>query len=74
MYNEESILNFIAVKEQLKTIYFPSVQILHKEDGATDSFLKSVRKKRKFYYKHFIRSSKVLLKLHRYGFSVQDMQ
>jgi GT2 family glycosyltransferase len=74
MYNEESILNFIVSDENLVTLYFPSVQILHKEDGATNSYLRSSRRKRRFYYKNFIISSRVLLNLYHYGFHVQDMQ
>lgn len=63
IYCEESILNFIVKRDNLKTIYYPGSWIYHTEDAATDSVYKKPHKKRKFYYKNFIRSSRVLLKL-----------
>ncbi len=74
MYCEESILNYIATIKGLVTLYFPKVKMFHKEDGATDSYLKTSRRKREFYYKYFVKSSRVLLKLYRDGFNMQDMQ
>jgi GT2 family glycosyltransferase len=63
MYCEESILNYIATRDKLKTLYTPALKLFHKEDGATNRYLKNARKKRCFYYKHFAKSSAVLLKL-----------
>ena len=63
MYCEESILYFIAQRDQLKTIYSPKIKIYHFEDSSTNSFLQKDYLKRRFYYKNFIKSSKVLIKL-----------
>ncbi|MDF1573011.1 MAG: glycosyltransferase [Bacteroidales bacterium] len=63
IYCEESILNFIVKRDNLKTIYYPQSWIYHTEDSATDAVYRKPHKKRKFYYKNFIRSSRVLLKL-----------
>lgn len=63
MHSEEAILYFIVKRDNLRTIYTPAVKILHKEDSSTDSIYKKSFKKRRFYYKNFIRSGKVLLKL-----------
>ena len=63
MYNEESILNYIANRDKLVTLYYPKIKLYHKEDGATNKFLKSKKRKRSFYYKNFIHSAKILLKL-----------
>ncbi len=63
MYAEESILYFIAQRDNLNMLYFPSVKIYHKEDSSTNSFLTKNYKKRRFYYKNFIKSGKVLLDL-----------
>jgi GT2 family glycosyltransferase len=63
IYNEESILHYIVRRDKLKAIYFPEVKIFHKEDSATDSVYRKKYRKRLFYYKNFIRSSRVLIKL-----------
>ncbi len=63
MYCEESILYFIAQRDQLKTIYSPKIKIYHIEDASTKYFLRKDYMKRRFYYKNFIKSSKVLIKL-----------
>ena len=63
MYCEESILNYIAAKNQLKTIYSPEIIIYHKEDSATNSLLKKDYLKRRFYYKNCIKSGEVLINL-----------
>jgi GT2 family glycosyltransferase len=63
MYSEESILNFIVRRDKLKTIYYPSVKIYHKEDSATDTLFKRESRKRRFYYRNFINSGRILLNL-----------
>lgn len=63
MYSEEAILYFIAKRDDLKTVYFPSVKIFHKEDSSTNSVFTKNYTKRRFYYKNFINSGKVLLNL-----------
>jgi len=63
IYSEEAILYFIAKRDNLKTLYFPEVKILHKEDSSTNEIFKKNFKKRRFYYKNFIKSGKILLEL-----------
>jgi len=63
MYSEESILYYIAQRDNLTTIYYPEVRIYHKEDSSTNALFKKDYKKRRFYYKNFIRSGKILLDL-----------
>jgi GT2 family glycosyltransferase len=63
IYCEESILNYIAKQDKLVTVFYPFVTIFHTEDSATDSVFRKKYKKRQFYYKNFVRSSKVLLRL-----------
>ncbi len=63
IYSEEAILYFIAKRDNLKTIYSPTIKILHKEDSSTNEIFKKNFKKRRFYYKNFIKSGKVLLEL-----------
>jgi len=63
IYSEEAILYFIAKRDNLKTIYSPAIRILHKEDSSTNEIFKKNYKKRRFYYKNFIKSGKVLLEL-----------
>ncbi|MCW8849921.1 MAG: glycosyltransferase [Melioribacteraceae bacterium] len=65
MYAEESILYFIAQRDNLNMLYFPAIKIYHKEDSSTNSFLTKNYKKRRFYYINFIKSGKVLLGLMR---------
>lgn len=63
IYSEEAILYFIAKRDNLKTIYSPAIRILHKEDSSTNEIFNKNYKKRRFYYKNFIKSGKVLLEL-----------
>ena len=63
MYNEESILYYIVRRDNLKTLYTPDIKVYHKEDATTDVIFKKSLKKRRFYYKNFIKSGEVLLKL-----------
>ena len=60
MYGEEDILHYIATRDKLKTVYYPTVQIFHKEDSATDAILGKGLKKLKFIYKHNLDSLKEL--------------
>lgn len=63
MHSEEAIIYFIVKRDKLKTIYCPDIKILHKEDSSTDKVYNKGYKKRRFYYKNFIKSGKVLLGL-----------
>ena len=59
LYYEEEILYLHCMKRGLKTVYSPEIEIWHKEDGATDSILKSSRRKRIFICENVLRSIKV---------------
>jgi len=63
MYMEEDILFYLAKKTQMKMVYDPRIQILHKEDSSTKATFSSDVKRRRFKYKHHIHSAKVFLAL-----------
>lgn len=64
-YMEEDILMFLARRDALKTLYFPSISVLHKEDCATDAVYGKGIKKRRFQYVNVLSSAKTLLALMR---------
>ncbi|MFP3125328.1 glycosyltransferase [Ectobacillus funiculus] len=63
MYFEEAILFHLCRTNSLKTFYSPDLVIFHKEDSATDAYLKNSLQKNRFVYKHSVRSILHLLKL-----------
>jgi GT2 family glycosyltransferase len=63
MYLEEDILFYISKKMYLKTVYLPTLQILHKEDISTNTIFKKENEKRRFVQKQSIKSLIVFLKL-----------
>ncbi len=63
MYSEEAFLYFIAKRDNLTTIYFPQLQIYHKEDSATNYLYQKNYKKRRFYLKNYLYSGGLLLDL-----------
>jgi|GEM_PF-93008 Predicted glycosyltransferases len=60
MYGEESILKYIADRDQLTMKYIEELSVYHKEGSSTDSVYGKGRKKRQFYYKWNIDSCKIL--------------
>lgn len=60
MYGEEAILDYFVKRDKLRSVYWPGVSILHKDDSSTNSVYRKALKKRRFYLKNFIRSLKVL--------------
>lgn len=64
MYGEEDILYQSLLNNNLKSVYDPSYAVYHKEDVSTDTVQKSGRKKREFYYKNLIDSTKILLSMY----------
>jgi len=60
MYGEEAILDFIAKRDYLKTIYSPDIKIIHKDDSSTNYTYKKPLIKRRFYLKNQVRSLNVL--------------
>lgn len=63
MYVEEDILYYIAKQENLKMVYSPDIQILHKEKSSTKSDNRSSRKMRIFFYSNMCISLKAFLAL-----------
>ena len=63
MYGEEAILDYFVKKDNLISVYWPEVRILHKDDSSTNSVYKKALMKRRFYLKNFLRSLSVLEKL-----------
>lgn len=63
MQIEESFLNYIAKRDHLRTVYYPFCKIYHKEDSSTNYVYGKGVKKRRFYYRNCLNSSKVLLEL-----------
>lgn len=63
MYSEEAILFYICKRDKLKTLYSPDIEIYHKKDVSTDAIYKKSYKKRRFFYRNFIYSGKIFLKL-----------
>jgi GT2 family glycosyltransferase len=63
MYFEEDILFYLCRKFNLKTYYCPDLVILHKEDSATNEYLKNTLQKNRFIYRHSLASIKHLINL-----------
>lgn len=63
MYLEECILKYISDRDGLSMVYTNKLMIYHKEDSATDAYMKKKIAKRRFYYKNSIESTKQLVKL-----------
>lgn len=63
MYMEEGILKYMAIKNNLKMLYIPSLEVFHKEGSTTNSIYGKGKKKRQFYYKWNIDGCNKLIKL-----------
>jgi GT2 family glycosyltransferase len=63
LYCEEEILWTFAQQENLRLVYDPSLQVLHKEDRATQSLHQTNRQKRIFKLKYELDSLQQLAKL-----------
>ena len=59
LYFEENILHLQCMRKKMKMVYNPEIEIWHKEDSATDSVMKSPRKKMIFLYSNILKSIKV---------------
>lgn len=60
MYMEEKLLAARLKKEGMLSVYNPELVIFHNEDSATNSIMKTPRKKNMFVYKNAFISSKIL--------------
>ena len=63
LYCEEEILWSFAQQQKLRLVYDPSLQILHKEDRATQTLNQTTRQKRIFKLKHELDSFNLLAEL-----------
>jgi len=63
MYVEEDILYYIAQKENLKMVYSPDIQVLHKEKSSTKSTNNTPKEMKLFYYRNMCKSLNVFLEL-----------
>jgi GT2 family glycosyltransferase len=63
MYGEEAILDYISKRDNLVTIYWPEVKIIHKDDSSTNSVYRKALRKRRFYLRNFLKTLKVLRQL-----------
>jgi GT2 family glycosyltransferase len=65
MYGEEAILDFFVKRDNLRTIYWPDVKILHKDDSSTNAVYRKPLKKRRFYLKNSLKSLTILERLYK---------
>ncbi|WP_226528034.1 glycosyltransferase [Metabacillus niabensis] len=63
MYFEEDILFHLCRKHRLKTMYSPDLTLFHKEDSATNEYLKNSSQKNRFIYRHTLKSIIQLIKI-----------
>lgn len=63
LYFEETILRYICDRDNLKMVYLPDIQIIHKESKTTKELYKNVSNRHMFYYKNSMNSCMALLKL-----------
>lgn len=63
MYLEEDILFYLCKQNNMTTLYDPTIKILHKEDGATDSTFNKSKMKNRFIYLNSLKSAFKLLEL-----------
>lgn len=62
LYREEELLFLRLVQSGLKSVYYPTIHIMHKGGSATGTLFRNNRTKRRFEYKERIKSTFVLLK------------
>lgn len=62
MFYEEHILKYYCQKNNLKMLYTPEIQILHKEGSTRDSVSRGNRDKLEFNYSESIKSLKNFIK------------
>ena len=60
MYGEESILKYIAERDNLKMVYIDRIEMYHKEGSSTNAIYGAGKKKRQFFYKWNIEGCKLL--------------
>lgn len=63
MYFESYILHYLGMKNDMKFLYYPNIQILHHEDASTDMTYKNQYKKSCFVNKCLLESCEVFIDL-----------
>lgn len=63
MFVEEDILLYRVLSNNLKSIYYPEIEIYHKEDRSTDATLTSTHVQNRFKIKHIIDSLEIYKEL-----------
>lgn len=66
LYHEERLLFLRLLQNGMKSVFSPEIQIYHKEDAATKTVAKG-KLKRRFQYRHYINSAKVMLDVMKNG-------
>lgn len=61
LYHEERLLFLRLLQNNMKSVFTPEIEIFHKEDAATKTVAKRGLLKRRFQYRHYINSAKVML-------------
>lgn len=67
LYHEERLLFLRLLQNGMKSVFTPDIEIFHKEDAATKTVSAKNRLKRRFQYRHYINSAKVMLDVMRNG-------
>lgn len=62
LFCEEELLYIRLMKNNMKSIYNPEIEIYHDEESSIGAITKRKRKKELFMYKNLIKSNKILLK------------
>lgn len=71
MYEEETIIYFLSRRLGIKNMYFPNIEIYHKEQSSTKKSFGTEKKKLLFGYKEDLNSRKQLLKI---VFRINDIE
>lgn len=71
LYHEERLLFLRLLQNGMKSVFTPDIEIFHKEDAATKTVSAKSRLKRRFQYRHYIKSAKIMLDVMQNGESVR---
>lgn len=61
LYKEEELLYLRLTSFGLFSVYNPQIKVYHKEDASTNTLFHNDGKRNRFIYKHYIRSTKILI-------------
>ena len=63
LYFEEDLLHYVSAKNGLKTVFDPSIRVIHKEKQSTASVYRTRLSQRRFYIEHVMNSLAILYRL-----------